>query len=108
MSRTDKELIRDALEHIEILKTHLERGSIEEVLIADAVNMRLSAAIESLSQASPEFRERYFASDWKLMKATRNRISHGYSFVNQSLIQLTIVNRLPALEEQLRTALTEF
>lgn len=108
MSRSDEELVKDALDHIEILKSHLTRSDLEQLIIADAVNMRLSAAIESLSQTTPEFRAEYFAEDWKLMKATRNRISHGYSFVDQSIIQQTIVNRLPGLEAQLRTALAEF
>lgn len=108
MSRSDEELVRDALEHIAVLKSHLERGSMDDLVIADAVNMRLSAAIESLSQASPELRDNYFAEDWKLMWATRNRISHGYSFVDQSLIQLTVVIRLPGLEERLRSALEQF
>ena len=108
MSRSDEELVKDALDHIEILKSHLTRSDLEQLIIADAVNMRLSAAIESLSQTTPEFRAESFADDWKLMKATRNRISHGYSFVDQSIIQQTIVNRLPGLEAQLRTALAEF
>jgi uncharacterized protein with HEPN domain len=108
MSRGDQELVRDALDHIEILKSHLEHGGLEQILVADAVNMRLSAAIESLSQTTTGFREKYFAEEWQLMKATRNRISHGYSFVDQSIIQLTIVNRLPGMEDQLRAALAEF
>jgi uncharacterized protein with HEPN domain len=107
VSRSDQELVRDALEHIEVLRSHLCRGDLDESIIADAVNMRLSAAIESLSQTSPEFRTQYFAEDWQLMKATRNRISHGYSFVDQSIIQLTIENRLPSLEAQLHTALQD-
>lgn len=108
MSRSDEELIRDALDHIDMLNAHLTQGSLDNPLIADAVNMRLSAAIESLSQTSPEFRDEYFAGEWKLMWATRNRISHGYSYVEPSLIELTIMNRLPALEESLRTALNRF
>lgn len=108
MSRSDEELVRDALEHIAVLQSHLERGTMDDLVIADAVNMRLSAAIESLSQASPELRDTYFAEDWKLMWVTRNRISHGYSFVDQSLIQLTVVNRLPGLERRLHCALEQF
>ena len=100
--------MRYALEHISILKLHLERGTLEDLVITDAVNMRLSAAIESLSHTTPEFRESHFGEDWKLMRATRNRISHGYSFVDQSLIELTIMNRLPVLEQRLRSALEQF
>ena len=107
MSRTDEELIRDALDHIQILNHYLKQGSIEEPIIADAVCMRLAASIESISQASPVFIERYFAGQWHLMKATRNLISHGYSFVDTTVIRDTVVKDLPGVEAQLRQALAD-
>ena len=108
MSRTDEELVRDALDHIEMLNHHLSQGSIEEPIISDAVCMRLSASIESISQTSAEFRDRYFAEQWHLMKATRNLISHGYFFVDNEVIRDTVAKDLPGLEAKLRTALSEF
>ena len=108
MSRSNKELVEDALEHLGVLSRHLERGDLADITIADAVNMRLSAAIETLAQTTPEFREKYFGQEWQLMWATRNRISHGYAFVDLEIIQKTIENRLPRVEAQLRSALNEF
>lgn len=108
MSRTDEELVRDALEHLDVLSQHLMLGSIEEPLISDAVCMRLSSAIESISQSSNSFREKYFTENWHLMKATRNLISHGYLFVDQEIIRLTIEEDVPQFESILRKALTEF
>ncbi len=108
MSRSDQELVRDALDHIDVLKGHLTQGNLSDITIADAVNMRLSAAIETLAQTTPELREKYFGAEWQLMWATRNRISHSYSFVDVEIIQKTVENRLPHLEAQLRAALSEF
>lgn len=108
MSRSDQELIMDALDHIDVLKGHLDRGDLTDITIADAVNMRLSAAIETLAQTTRDFRERHFGQEWQLMWATRNRISHGYAFVDVEIIQKTIENRLPRVEAQLRAALSEF
>jgi uncharacterized protein with HEPN domain len=108
VSRTDEELIRDALEHIEILNQHLTQGTMDEPIIADAVCMRLAASIESISQTSVEFREHYFVEQWHLMKATRNLISHGYSFVDPTVIRDTVEKDLPGVEVKLRSALEQF
>jgi uncharacterized protein with HEPN domain len=104
VSRTDAELVSDALEHLEILRQHLHGPERDQLLVGDAVNMRLSAAIEAISHTSREFRDAYFGDDWHLMWATRNRISHGYAFVDQALISLTVEKRLPQFEDQLRAA----
>ncbi len=108
MSRTDEELVRDALDHIEILNRHLTQGTMEDPIISDAVCMRLSASIESISQTSHEFRQHYFVENWHLMKATRNLISHGYSFVDNTVIRDTVEKDLPGVEAQLRSALEDF
>ena len=108
MSRTDEELIRDALDHIDILNHHLTLGTMAEPIIADAVCMRLAASIESLSQTSSEFRENLFVEEWRLMKATRNLISHGYSFVDPMVIRDTVEKDLPGVEAKLRSALEQF
>lgn len=107
MSRSDAELVADALEHIDILKRHLNAQVGDVLLVADAISMRLAAAIEAISQTTPEFRDAYFGEVWHLMWATRNRISHGYVFVDQQLIALTVSNRLPEFEAQLRAAQRE-
>jgi predicted small metal-binding protein len=53
VTRSDRELVRDALEHIRMLHHHLERLDLADETVADAVSLRLAAAIESLSTASP-------------------------------------------------------
>ncbi|GAA0991334.1 HepT-like ribonuclease domain-containing protein [Subtercola frigoramans] len=102
MSRSDAELISDALDHIEALKRHVARSDIEDDIVADAVSLRLAAAIESISQTSATFREETFGDDWKVIWATRNRIAHGYAFIDIRLILDTVANDVPEFERKLR------
>ncbi len=105
MRRSDVELVRDALDHIAVLKRHLDRGDLTDETVVDAVNLRLSAAIEAVSETSPEFRARVFGDEWKIIWATRNRIAHGYVFVDMNIISRTVEQDLPDFESKLRKSL---
>ncbi|HEU4849967.1 MAG TPA: HepT-like ribonuclease domain-containing protein [Terrimesophilobacter sp.] len=105
MSRTDEELIRDALDHIDVLKRHLARGDLDDETVADAVSLRLAAAIEAVAEASPELRERTFGDEWKIIWSTRNRIAHGYAYVDVDIIRDTVEHDLPDFERRLRASI---
>jgi uncharacterized protein with HEPN domain len=105
VSRLDEELVHDALDHIEMLKRHLDRGDIADETVADAVSLRLAAAIEAISETTFEFRERTFGNDWKTIWATRNRIAHGYAYVDLGIIRATVEQDLPDFEQKLRQSI---
>jgi uncharacterized protein with HEPN domain len=102
VTRSDSELVRDALDHIEVLKRHLQRGDLGDETVADAVSLRLAAAIEAVSETSVAFRNLTFGDDWKVIWATRNRIAHGYAYIDLVIIRNTIEHDLPEFEQQLR------
>jgi len=102
VSRSDVELVGDALDHIEVLKRHLNRGDLADETVADAVSLRLAAAIEAVAATTVEFRNETFGDEWKLIWATRNRIAHGYAYIDLTLIRNTIEQDLPEFEQQLR------
>jgi uncharacterized protein with HEPN domain len=106
MSRSDDELVGDALEHLRMLHHHLERADLADETVADAVSLRLAATIESLSAASPPLRDRVFGDQWSIVWATRNRIAHGYAHINLTIIRATIEQDLPHIESALRAELT--
>ncbi|WP_280803165.1 HepT-like ribonuclease domain-containing protein [Aurantimicrobium minutum] len=85
----------------------MAKGPFEDPTISDAVNMRLAAALETISQTSSVLREKYFSDDWRHMKSMRNRISHGYSLLDLELVQGTIEQDVPHFELQLRKALAQ-
>lgn len=105
MSRSDEELARDALDHIGRLKGHLGRADLDDETVVDAVSLRLSAAIEAVSGTTPEFRDRIFGDDWKIIWATRNRIAHGYAYIDLSIIRSTVEQDLPGFEQKLRDSI---
>ncbi|BDZ54381.1 HepT-like ribonuclease domain-containing protein [Agromyces marinus] len=105
MTRSDAELVSDALAHIAALRRHLGRGDLADETIADAVGPRLAAAIEAVSQTSATFREGALGSDWKVIWATRNRIAHGYAYVDLTIILDTVEHDLPEFERTLRRSL---
>jgi uncharacterized protein with HEPN domain len=100
VTRSDTELIHETLEHLAALHRHIKRGDVADE--TDAVSLRLSAAIETLSQTSDPFRERVFGSDWRAMWATRNRIAHGYIHIDLELIRTTVERDIPMVERRLR------
>jgi uncharacterized protein with HEPN domain len=105
VTRSDTQLIHEALEHLALLRRHVERGDLSDETVADAVSLRLSAAIETLSQTTDPFRERVFGPDWRAMWATRNRIAHGYIRIDLEMIRSTVERDVPMVESRLRTEL---
>lgn len=102
MTRSDRELLEDALAHLVVLRRHLERSGLDDAAVADAVSLRLASAIEALGHISPEVRERIFGQQWHRVWATRNRIAHGYAGIDHSIIRATVQRDLPPLENALR------
>lgn len=88
--------------HISVLRKHLTRGDLEDQTVADAVTLRLAAAIEALANCTDDLRDRAFGEDWPLMWATRNRIAHGYAYIDMSIVTATVTHDLPWLEDRLR------
>lgn len=101
MNRSTDERAKIALGHIELLREHLNAGPLSEQLVFDAVCMRLSAAIEEASEIDESLLLQTFGDDWRLIKAMRNAIAHGYEFIDSILIGDTIINDLAVFERGL-------
>lgn len=90
MNRPDREHLANAQEHLCRLREHLQRGDLEDDTIFDAVCMRLSAAIESVSAVDESARIDEFGSSWTAIWSVRNRIAHGYFYVDRQIITSTV------------------
>lgn len=98
MTRTDADHLENAREHLRILHAHMVRSDLSDDTVFDAVCMRLSAAIESLSAISQPARDRAFGSTWPAIASVRNRIAHGYTYVDREIIDNTVAHDLDDLE----------
>ena len=56
----DADHLQDAREHLRVLNLHLERGSLDDILIRDAVSHRLEVAIDAISRVSPQLLDSVF------------------------------------------------
>ncbi|TAL45347.1 MAG: DUF86 domain-containing protein [Salinibacterium sp.] len=88
-----------------MLHSHLDRADMSDQVVADAVSLRLAAAIEAISTASLDLRDRVFGDQWPVVWATRNRIAHGYAFVDLNIIRATVEQDLPQFQAALEAEL---
>lgn len=106
-SRTEREILADALEHLEVMQGHAAEHDLDGQLVIDAICMRLSAGIEALAALAPASRANLFADQWVLMWGMRNRIAHGYLLIDRAIIEQTLRDDIPPIVERLRAALAE-
>lgn len=92
MKRTDAQLARESLEHLDMLDQHVAEGSWGAQIVVDAVCLRLAAAIDTASRMTDEGRASAFGESWAEVWAMRNRIVHGYTTVDALIVRATVEN----------------
>nr|WP_314890137.1 HepT-like ribonuclease domain-containing protein [Actinomyces oris] len=78
-------------------------GIFSDQIVIDAVAMRLSAGVEALGALDPDTRTRLLGDQWPRMRGMRNRIAHGYGFIDDTIVRQTVLVNLPPVVEALRT-----
>jgi uncharacterized protein YutE (UPF0331/DUF86 family) len=92
--RRDSQHLDDAREHLRLLQEHLSRGSLDDVLIRDAVSHRLEVAIDAVGKVNPDLLQAEAPDDWPKIVGMRNMLAHQYADLDQEILQNTIDNRL--------------
>ncbi len=103
-SRSTSELLTEAQFHLE-LAVEYARSDVEEQRTLDAMSMRLSAGVETLSHLDPGVRDRLFGRTWRWMWGMRNRIAHGYLLINADMLHATVAQDLPEVLDIIRAEL---
>ncbi len=106
MSRSERELLREALVHFELMLEHARGDDLVDQVVIDAVCLRLSAGVEVLNRLPPSVRDDLFGTSWPLMWGMRNRIAHGYLLVEPTIIRETLTADVPDILATIRGALT--
>ena len=92
--RKDSQTIEDAQEHLCVLHDHLSCGSLDDVLVRDAVSHRLEVAIDAVGKVSPALLQAEAPEEWPRMVGMLNILAHQYADLDQEILQNTIDNRL--------------
>lgn len=104
MKRDRDDLLRDALDHFEIMSRYATQDTSDQLVI-DAICMRLSAGLDVLAGLDADIRDELFAGKWSLMWGMRNRIAHGYLLVDPAIVRQTIDHDMVVFVTSIRQAL---
>lgn len=108
MKRSDKKVVEEALEHLDVLHRHPSQQDSDRQLVVDAAAMRLSAAIDSISRVSEELRQSVMSEQvWRDIKSMRNRIVHAYGAIHSSILDSTFERDVEPFEDDIRRMLNQ-
>lgn len=103
-------LIRDALAHIDRYRPTDEATFFNEVMVQDAILMRLQTIGENLAQMRRIDEERFTMEgddSWNQLIGLRNVISHGYHYIRPDRIWQIIMEELPQFAASINDMLDE-
>lgn len=97
MIRSDQEWLADIVEAIEAVRSHLQRGGLDDGLVFDAVRLRLIEIGEAVKRINPALLEGEPEVAWQDVAGMRDRLAHHYFDTSHAIVQATIDHELPAL-----------
>ena len=97
--------ILTAIERIERYTVEMDEVSfLGNELVQDAVLRNIEIvgeAANNIQRAAPEFAARHAEIPWQVMYTMRNRVSHGYAWVDLEIVWKTVEYDLPALYREI-------
>jgi uncharacterized protein with HEPN domain len=100
--RSDHERLDDVLAAASAITSHLERGSLADGLIFDAVRVRLIEIGEAVKDVGPDLLAREPAIPWKDVARMRDHLTHRYFDTDHAIVGATVAHDLPLLVDAAR------
>lgn len=107
MNRRDDEWLSDIIDAIEAIRKYLNRGTLDDCLIFDAVRLRLIEIGEAVKRISPNVLATEPDVPWEDVAGMRDRLAHRYFDTSHAIVQATVDQDLAILKagvEHLRAA----
>jgi uncharacterized protein with HEPN domain len=101
VSRRDDERLDDILDAIEAIGSHLQRGSLNDGLIFDAVRLRLIEIGEAVKGIDPDRLMSEPEIPWIDIARMRDRLTLRYFDTSHAIVQATVDSDLPTLKAAL-------
>ncbi|MGH3914618.1 MAG: HepT-like ribonuclease domain-containing protein [Pseudonocardiaceae bacterium] len=99
MSRRDVQRLDDIEGAITAIRSHLDRGSLSDGLIFDAVRVRFIEIGEAVKALPQELLAHEPTIPWDQIAGMRDRLAHRYFDTSHAILQATVDNDLPELED---------
>jgi uncharacterized protein with HEPN domain len=97
VSRSDREWLDDIIDAVEAIRSHLQRGGLDDGLVFDAVRLRLIEIGEAVKGIDVSLLEEEPEVAWQDVAGVRDRLAHHYFDISHAIIQATIDHDLPVL-----------
>ena len=102
MSRPEEQRLDDVVAAIDAIRQHVQRGSLTDGLVFDAVRVRLIEIGEAVKGLPPGLLAAEPDLPWSQIAAMRDRLAHRYFDTSHAIVRATIDDDLPVLEAAVR------
>lgn len=102
MSRRAAQRLDDIIAAADAIAAHLQRGHLDDVLVFDAVRVRLIEIGEAVKGIDPELLDREPGVPWVDVAGMRNHLAHRYFDTAHAIVRATLDHDLPPLVDAAR------
>jgi uncharacterized protein with HEPN domain len=103
VSHRARQRLSDIQAAIDAIRSHLQRGTLSDGLVYDAVRIRLLEIGEAVKALPPDLLATQPDIPWSQITRMRDHLAHRYFDTAHSILQSTVDDDLPALEQAIRT-----
>jgi uncharacterized protein with HEPN domain len=98
VSYRDRQRLSDIQAAIDAIRSHLQRGTLADGLVFDAVRIRLLEIGEAVKALPAELLDTQPGIPWRQIAGMRDHLAHRYFDTAHAILQATIDDDLPELE----------
>lgn len=106
MSYRDRQRLADIQAAIDAIRSHLQRGTLADGLVFDAVRIRLLEIGEAVKALPAELLGTQPGIPWSQITRMRDHLAHRYFDTAHAILQATVDDDLPELERAVQALAT--
>lgn len=103
MSYRDRQRLADIQAAIDAIRSHLQRGTLADGLVFDAVRIRLLEIGEAVKALSGDLLDTQPGIPWSQIARMRDHLAHRYFDTAHAILQATVDDDLPELERAIQS-----
>jgi uncharacterized protein with HEPN domain len=105
VSYRERQRLADIQAAIDAIRSHLRRGDLSDGLVSDAVRIRLLEIGEAVKALPADFLSSQPGIPWSQIARMRDHLAHRYFDTDHAVLQATVDNDLPELENAVKALL---
>jgi len=106
VSYRDRQRLADIQAAIDAIRSHLQRGTLADGLVFDAVRIRLLEIGEAVKALPAELLDTQPGIPWNQITRMRDHLAHRYFDTAHAILQATVDDDLPELERAVQALAT--